>query len=136
MPSRRKRIGYLPSINIQEIITNIANKEKLSQSKVVGKLVEEALIARGEIDIKNINNLIRDNLDSQENNMSNSAIKFNEVDELISDKGIIYNAKKYMYKTEDNLSEPKEIYNAELFEQFKQFILFQKTIKINNKDIL
>ena len=59
--------------------------------------------------------------------MSNSAIKFNEVDELISDKGIIYNTKKYIYKTEDNLSEPKEIYNAELFEQFKQFILFQKS---------
>ena len=47
MPSTRKRIGYLPSINAQETITKIANKEKLSQSKVVGILVEEALIALG-----------------------------------------------------------------------------------------
>jgi len=45
MPSIRKRIGYFPSLNIQEIITNISKKEKLSQSKVVGILVEEALIA-------------------------------------------------------------------------------------------
>ena len=46
MPSIRKRIGYLPSINAQKTISKIANKEKLSQSKVVGILVEEALMAR------------------------------------------------------------------------------------------
>ena len=53
MPSIRKRIGYLPSINAQETITKIANKENLSQSKVVGLLVEEALIARGGFDHQN-----------------------------------------------------------------------------------
>ena len=59
MPSIRKRIGYLPSINTQKIITNIAKKENLSQSKVVGILVEEALLAREEYNIQNTNNLIR-----------------------------------------------------------------------------
>ena len=62
MPSIRKRIGYLPSINAQETITKIANKEKLSQSKVVGILVEEALIAREGIDLKNSNERIRESL--------------------------------------------------------------------------
>jgi len=52
MPSIRKRIGYLPSVYIQEIITNISNKENLSQSKVVGILVEEALKARGLFKLK------------------------------------------------------------------------------------
>ncbi len=33
MPSKRKSIGYLLSINAQETITEIANREKLSQSK-------------------------------------------------------------------------------------------------------
>tara|TARA_Y100001968_G_C18828356_1_gene467865 strand:+ start:97 stop:249 length:153 start_codon:yes stop_codon:yes gene_type:complete len=47
-----KRIGYLPSINIQKIITNIAKKEKVSQSKIVDILVEGALIARGIFDKK------------------------------------------------------------------------------------
>ncbi len=125
MPSTRKRIGYLPSVNAKEIITKIANKEKLSQSKVVGILVEEALIARGELALQNTNKLIRER-HHRKNNMDNSTISYNEIDELISDKGIIYNTKKYNYKTEDNLSEPREIYNAELFEQFKEFILFQK----------
>ena len=51
MHSVRKRIGYLPSINAQETITKIANRERLSQSKVVGILDQEALIAKGELSI-------------------------------------------------------------------------------------
>ena len=52
MPSIRKRIGYLPSEKIQKIIFKLATKEKLSQSKMVGVLVEEALRARAVFDLK------------------------------------------------------------------------------------
>ena len=69
MPSIRKRIGYLPSINAQKTISKIANKEKLSQSKVVGILVEEALMARVGFDLKNSNDLIGQNLFCTENNI-------------------------------------------------------------------
>ncbi|WP_269612636.1 hypothetical protein [Prochlorococcus marinus] len=129
MPSTRKRIGYLPSINAQETITKIANKEKLSQSKVVGILVEEALIAREGIDLKNSNELIREKLYSRENNADNSTFSHNDLDELISDKGITYNTKKYNYTKKVNSSEPRENFNEELFEQFKQFIVFQKMMQ-------
>ena len=47
MPSPRKRIGFLPGVEIQEIIDRICSEEKLSQSKVTGLLVEEALEMRG-----------------------------------------------------------------------------------------
>tara|TARA_Y100001968_G_C18778206_1_gene445422 strand:+ start:48 stop:443 length:396 start_codon:yes stop_codon:yes gene_type:complete len=126
MPSTRKRIGYLPSIHAQETITKIANKEKLSQSKVVGILVEEALIARSGLDHQRSNDLIRKNLYCKEKIVNNSSFNYNELDELISDKGITYNTKKYNYCSDDNLSDTKEKFNEELFEQFKQFILFQK----------
>ena len=128
MPSRRKRIGYLPSINIQEIITNIANKEKLSQSKVVGILVEEALISRGLWGRPNTNNLINKISINNENKMNNLSYKYNELDELISDQGIIYNTKRYANKTDNSSSVNEEDYNEDLFEQFKQFILFKKMI--------
>ena len=62
MPSKRKRIGYLPSINAQQTITEIANREKLSQSKVVGILVEEKLIESGGLGIQKSNSLIRNKL--------------------------------------------------------------------------
>jgi len=129
MPSTRKRIGYLPSINAQETITKIANKEKLSQSKVVGILVEEALIAREGIDLKNSNERIRESLYRMENNTDNSTFRYNDLDELISDKGITYNTKKYNYTKKVISSEQGENFNEELFEQFKQFILFQKMMQ-------
>ena len=47
MPSPRKRIGFLPSSEVQIIIEKICENNKLSQSKVTGILVEEALRYRG-----------------------------------------------------------------------------------------
>ena len=126
MPSIRKRIGYLPSINAQKTITKIANKEKLSQSKVVGILVEEALLARGGVYLQKSNELIRKNHYSKKTNMYNSSFNYNDLDELISDKGITYNKKLNSNSSEVNVSEGAVKINEELFEQFRQFILFQK----------
>ena len=47
MPSSRKRIGFLPSAGVQDIINNIYKQEGISHSKITGLLVEEALFARG-----------------------------------------------------------------------------------------
>ena len=47
MPSSRKRIGFLPSEEVQIIIEKICKDKNLSQSKVTGILVEEALKNRG-----------------------------------------------------------------------------------------
>ena len=47
MPTQRRRIGFLPSSEVQNIIDKICNHNKLSQSKVTGILVEEALSSRG-----------------------------------------------------------------------------------------
>ena len=47
MPSPRKRIGFLPSEEVHEIIEKLCTAHKFSQSKVTGLLVEEALRSRG-----------------------------------------------------------------------------------------
>ena len=129
MPSIRKRIGYLPSVYIQEIITNISNKENLSQSKVVGILVEEALISRSVNDPQNKNDLGRKRRYSKEINMNHSSLKYSDLDELISDEGITYSKKKYTQKSDNSLTDSREAFNGDLFELFKQFILFQKMIE-------
>ena len=46
MPTSRKRIGFLPSEEVKEIIDKICLTNNLSQSKVTGILVIEALKAR------------------------------------------------------------------------------------------
>ena len=47
MPSPRKRIGFLPSEEVHEIIEKLCITNEFSQSKVTGLLVEEALRSRG-----------------------------------------------------------------------------------------
>ena len=47
MPTQRRRIGFLPSSEVQKIIDKVCSHNKLSQSKVTGILVEEALRSRG-----------------------------------------------------------------------------------------
>ena len=47
MPSQRKRIGFLPSEEVHDIIDKLCKTNKFSQSRVTGLLVEEALRARG-----------------------------------------------------------------------------------------
>ena len=47
MPSPRKRIGFLPSEEVHEIIERFCKANEFSQSKVTGLLVEEALRSRG-----------------------------------------------------------------------------------------
>ena len=46
MPSQRKRIGFLPTKEVQDIINKICASENISQSKVTGILVNEALKSR------------------------------------------------------------------------------------------
>ncbi len=59
MPTSRKRIGFLPSAEVQELIDKICVKNNLSQSKVTGILVEEALKARNLYRLKS-NNVKKD----------------------------------------------------------------------------
>ena len=47
MPSPRKRIGFLPSEEVHEIIEKLCTANEFSQSKLTGILVEEALRNRG-----------------------------------------------------------------------------------------
>ena len=47
MPTPRKRIGFLPSEEVHEIIEKLCKTNEFSQSKVTGLLVEEALRSRG-----------------------------------------------------------------------------------------
>ena len=79
MPSPRKRIGFLPSEEVHEIIEKFCTANEFSQSKVTGLLVEEALRSRGilnqsfghnTIDKKDLINFSFDQETFSENNKS------------------------------------------------------------------
>ena len=63
MPSQRKRIGFLPSEEVHEIIEKLCTANNFSQSKVTGLLVEEALRSRGVLNKSfSQNNIEKDDL--------------------------------------------------------------------------
>jgi len=76
MPSQRKRIGFLPTAEVQEIINKICASENISQSKVTGILVKEAIKARA---IKNTSinaNVISEKTTDNEFNLIKEFIEY------------------------------------------------------------
>ncbi len=47
MPTKKRRIGFIPRFDVLKVVNKISEEEKLSNSKVVNILIEEALYARG-----------------------------------------------------------------------------------------
>ena len=76
MPSKRKRIGFLPRTEVQTIIDNICKHNNFSQSKVTGILVEEALNHRGLLNTYGDKKSFDENCIKDEVQMINDFIEF------------------------------------------------------------
>ena len=120
MPSPRKRIGFLPSEEVHEIIEKLCTANEFSQSKVTGLLVEEALRSRGVLNEsygRNQNeqwdfiNFSFDNETFSENNKSPL-----NVDEYAVNKKVLSDDIKMMH-------------------EFIEFKYFKKVMKRNNNII-
>ena len=120
MPSPRKRIGFLPSEEVHEIIEKLCTANEFSQSKVTGLLVEEALRTRGVLnesygnnqnDKRDFINISFDNETFFENNKSPL-----NVDEYVVNKKVLSDDIKMMH-------------------EFIEFKYFKKVMKRNNNII-
>ena len=120
MPSPRKRIGFLPSEEVHEIIEKLCTANEFSQSKVTGLLVEEALRSRGVLNEsygKNLyeeKDIIKFSIDHEtfsENNKSSL-----NVDEYAVNKKVLSDDIKMMH-------------------EFIEFKYFKKIMKRNNNII-
>ena len=120
MPSLRKRIGFLPSEEVHEIIEKLCKANEFSQSKVTGLLVEEALRSRGVLnesigqnhnDKANLNDFSFDQETSSENNKPQA-----NVDDFAINKKVLSDDIKMMH-------------------EFIEFKYFKKIMKRNNNII-
>ena len=120
MPSPRKRIGFLPSEEVHEIIEKLCTANEFSQSKVTGLLVEEALRSRGVLNEsygQNQNNkedFINFSLDHETFSENNSSPL--NVDEYAVNKKVLSDDIKMMH-------------------EFIEFKYFKKVMKRNNNII-
>ena len=53
MPTKKKRVGFIPRDNVMRIIDKLSIENNLSNSKIISILVEEALSIRGIFNKKN-----------------------------------------------------------------------------------
>ena len=116
MPSQRKRIGFLPSQEVHEIIEKICKANKYSQSKVTGLLVEEALRSRG---------VLSDslNLKTKQNYLINDSfeqVHSSHYDNSASNNDVYYVNKKELTN------------NIKMMHEFVEFKYFKKVMKRNN----
>jgi len=102
MPSQRKRIGFLPSKEVHEIIEKLCATNNFSQSKVTGLLVEEALRSRGVLNEsygQNQNNnrdFINFSFDHETFSENNSSLL--NVDEYVVNKKVLSDDIKMMHE--------------------------------------
>ena len=119
MPSPRKRIGFLPSEEVHEIIEKLCTANEISQSKVTGLLVEEALRSRGILNESYVqNNNKRDFINfsfDHETFSENNSSSLN-VDEYAVNKKVLSDDTKMMH-------------------EFIEFKYFKKVMKRNNNII-
>ena len=115
MPSQRKRIGFLPRQEVQNIIDQICKHNKLSQSKVTGILVEEALTSRG---------------------MLNSSFenKFNYNDDNCTES-LLINNNKVMGNNIFNLDKDRINDEIQMINDFIEFKFFKNMMNKNQKNL-
>ena len=117
MPSQRKRIGFLPSEEVHEIIEELCTVNEFSQSKVTGLLVEEALKSRGVLN-KTIGQNINDQVD---------LINFSFDPDTFSKKN-------KSPRNVENYAVNKEVLSDDIkmIHEFIEFKFFKKVMKRNN----
>ena len=119
MPSPRKRIGFLPSEEVHEIIEKLCTANEFSQSKVTGLLVEEALRSRGMLNEsygQNQNNIDFINFSFDHETFSENNNSSLNVDEYAVNKKVLSHDIKMMH-------------------EFIEFKYFKKVMKRNNNII-
>ena len=116
MPSQRKRIGFLPSEEVHEIIEKFCRANKFSQSKVTGILVNEALRSRG---------VLKDSLISNINDRSNFINNSFEKEPFPENNKALGNGNDYIFNKESVSDDIK------LMHEFIEFKYFKKVMKQN-----
>ena len=121
MPTKKKRVGFIPREDVMKIIVKLSIENNLSNSKIISILVEEALSIRGMFNKKsgNENEFYNNNSDLTENLIVDSDKKDNDKFKL--------NSKSDNYKrSSNNLSVVKTIPNEFDIQTYKKFLSFLK----------
>ena len=121
MPTKKKRVGFIPREGIMKILEKLSFENNLSNSKIISILVEEALAQRGLFNIETGKEkpLYINKKKDYESLTCNSL----DVNTFIST--VQLDSSKENFNSQNN----KETFDLKTYEKFLLFIKFQEMLK-------
>ena len=111
MPTKKKRVGFIPREDVMRIIEKLSTENNLSNSKIISILVEEALSIRGIFNKKN-----GKETKSYQSNRNNSKLS---IDNNLGNHFI-------PGKSTDLNAENQETFDLQTYKKFLSFLKFQE----------
>ena len=125
MPTKKKRVGFIPREDVMRIIDKLSIENNLSNSKIISILVEEALSIRGIFNKKNgkATQLYPLDEDNSQNLLDNSSDFLDKaklsIDNNLGNHSII---SKSTHLNEEN----QESFDLQTYKKFLSFLKFQE----------
>ena len=125
MPTKKKRVGFIPREDVMRIIENLSIENNLSNSKIISILVEEALSIRGIFNKKNgkATQLYQSDFYNSQNSADNSH------DFIDNAKLPIHTnlEKHFNFGKSTNINEAnQEDFDLQTYKKFLSFLKFQE----------
>ena len=117
MPTKKKRVGFIPREDVMRIIDKLSVENNLSSSKIISILVEEALSIRGIFNKKN--GKVTQSYQSNEDNSKNL---------FDTNLGNHYIPSKSTHLNEVN----QEAFDLQTYKKFLSFLKFQEMMEKYN----
>ena len=125
MPTKKKRVGFIPREDVMRIIDKLSIENNLSNSKIISILVEEALSIRGIFNKKNgkVTQSYQQNEDNSQNLFDNSG-DFLDRAKLSIDNNL---GKHFIPSKSTHLNEAnQEAFDLQTYKKFLSFLKFQE----------
>ena len=125
MPTKKKRVGFIPREDVMRIIDKLSIENNLSNSKIISILVEEALSIRGIFNKKNgkVSQSYQLNKDNLQNLFDNSGDFIDNVKLSINPNlGNYFIPSKSTHINEEN----QESFDLQTYKKFLSFLKFQE----------
>ena len=133
MPTKKKRVGFIPRGDVMRIIDKLSLENNLSNSKIISILVEEALSIRGIFNKKNgkIAKLYQLNIENSQN-LSDSSPDFVDNAKVSVETKLEnhINPGKSNYLNKPN----QEAVDLQTYKRFLSFLKFQEMMNRYNNE--
>ena len=125
MPTKKKRVGFIPREDVMRIIDKLSIENNLSNSKIISILVEEALSIRGIFNKKNgrvTQSYLKNNDNSKPLSDNSTSFIDNEEFSIDTELGNPFSSGKSTHLNEEN----QEAFDLQTYKKFLSFLKFQE----------